>query len=342
MAAILEAMTLVLLAESFVHTLDPFVFEIAPGVGPRWYGLSYLAGFVVGWLILRAVARRGLIALAPEQVGDLLTWLVVGVVVGGRVGHVLFYDRPLLWSFDSSFPWWGLLAIHRGGMASHGGLIGVILAMWFFARRRDLRFFEVADAVALATGPGLGFGRLANLVNGELPGKALPASMQADPPWWSIKFPEDVLDPAFPNAVALEALRPMVDPLRAFPESVVEAAYAGREEVVEALAPLLVATWPSQVLQALTDGVVLPLVLAAIWWRPRPAGTVAGSFLAVYGVLRIGTEQVRAPDPGVFTIGPATLPMILSGLMIVAGAVIVVAVRREPRDGGIGRGASTT
>ncbi|MGA0287921.1 MAG: prolipoprotein diacylglyceryl transferase [Phycisphaerales bacterium] len=331
-------MNAVLLAESFVHTLDPFAFEISPGVGPRWYGLSYLAGFVVGWLILRAVAKRGLIALRPEEVGDLLTWLVVGVVVGGRVGHVLFYDRPLLWTFDSSFPWWGLLAIHRGGMASHGGLLGVILAMWLFSRRRGMRFFEVADAVALATGPGLGFGRLANLVNGELPGKPLPTSMQADPPWWSIKFPEEILDPNFANAARLDALRPMVDPLRPFPESLVEAAYAGRDGVVEALAPLLTATWPSQVLQAITDGVVLPIVLAAIWWRPRPAGTVAGAFLATYGVLRIGTEQVRAADPGVFTVGPATLPMILSGLMVVAGVAIVIAVRRSPRDGGIGSG----
>lgn len=330
-----------LLAESFVHTLDPFVFEIAPGVGPRWYGLSYLAGFVVGWLILRAVAKRRLIALRPEQVGDLLTWLVVGVVVGGRVGHVLFYDRPLMWTFDSSFPWWGLLAIHRGGMASHGGLIGVILAMWLFSRRHGLRFCEISDAVALAAGPGLGFGRLANLVNGELPGKALPEAMQANPPWWSIKFPEEVFDPAFPNTSQLESLRLLVDPLRPFPESVVEAAYAGRENVIEALTPLLTATMPSQVLQAITDGLILPAVLAAIWWRPRPIGTIGGAFLATYGVLRVATEQVRAPDPGVFTIGPATLPMMLSGLMIVAGVAIMIAVRNFPRAGGIGGSGGT-
>jgi phosphatidylglycerol:prolipoprotein diacylglycerol transferase len=328
-------MSAVLLAESFVHTLDPFVFEIAPGVGPRWYGLSYLAGFVVGWLVLRSIARRGLVPLGPQQVGDLLTWLVVGVLVGGRVGHVLFYDRPLLWTFDGSFPWWGLLAIHKGGMSSHGGVIGVAIACWLFARRHGWRMSDVSDPVVLAAGPGLGFGRLANLVNGELWGKALPDSMQANPPWWSIKYPEEVLDPDFVNAELLENLRPLADPLRPFPQSLHEAAYAGRDGVVEALTPLLTAYHPSQLYQAITDGVIIPLVLVAVWWKPRPSGTLTGAFFVAYGVLRMTTEQFRQPDVGVFTLGPVTLPMLLSLAMIAVGAAAILATRRAARIGGL-------
>lgn len=333
-------MSLVLLAESVLHTVDPFAFEIAPGVGPRWYGLSYLAGFVVGWLILRAVARRGLVPMRVEQVGDLVTAVVIGVLVGGRVGHVLFYDRPLLWTFDGSFPWWGLLAIHRGGMSSHGGVIGVAIACWWFARRHGWRITDVSDPVVLAAGPGLGFGRLANLVNGELWGKPLPEAMQASPPWWSIKYPEEVLDPSFANAELIENLRPLVDPTRPFPQSLVDAAYAGRPGVAEALLPLLTAHHPSQLYQAITDGLIIPLVLALIWLKPRPSGILTGSFFIAYGVLRMTTEQFREPDFGVFTVGPITLPMLLSLAMIAIGIFMLVIWRHAPRVGGLaGRGA---
>lgn len=334
------------LAESFLHTLDPFAIELLPGVGVRWYGLAYAVGFLVGWLVIRALAVRRLTHLAPTQAGDLLTYLVIGVIAGGRIGHVVFYDPHLLWSFDASFPWWGLLAIHRGGMASHGGMIGVILAAWIFSRRSGVRMLEICDVTALACTTGLGLGRLANLVNGELWGKALPASMQADPPSWSIKYPTEVLDPAFPNAESLESLRPLVDPSKPFPESVVDAVLLGRETVTEALTPLLTAHYPSQVFQAITDGVVLPLVLVLVWWRLRPIGTLGGSFLVAYGLLRLATEQFREPDEGVLVVGwwsslpgvGATLPMLLSAAMVLAGVGVIVAAARcgLPRIGGFG------
>ena len=335
-----------LLAESFLHTLDPFAIEFAPGIGVRWYGLAYAAGFVVGWLVIRELARRRLVNLAPHQAGELLTWLIFGVILGGRLGHVLFYDQHLLWTFDGSFPWWGVLAIHRGGMASHGGVIGVILAAWLYGRRSGIRMLEICDVTALACTPGLGFGRLANLVNGELWGKALPESMRAAPPWWSIKYPAEVLAPEFPNADALPALRSLVDPNRPFPHSLVDAAYAGRESVIEALRPVLTPHYPSQVFQAITDGVILPAILVLVWWKPRHTGTLGGAFLVAYGVLRFGTEQFREPDEGVATIGwwssipgvGLTLPMLLSVGMILAGTGVIVGVARAnlPRIGGFG------
>ncbi|MHC4810521.1 MAG: prolipoprotein diacylglyceryl transferase family protein, partial [Planctomycetota bacterium] len=144
-----------LLAQAWIHDLDPFLVEFSDGIGLRWYGLSYIAGFLVAWLLLRGLARSERTPLRPEMAGDLLLACVVGVLVGGRLGYVLFYEPSLLWSFEASAPWWGLLAIHRGGMASHGGMIGVIVAGWIVARRWQLGPRHVFDALAVAAPPGL-------------------------------------------------------------------------------------------------------------------------------------------------------------------------------------------
>ena len=114
------------LAEAYVHDLSPFALRLGDGFGIRWYGLAYLAGFVGGWLILRWMARTGRGLLRPEQVGDFMTWMVIGVLIGGRLGYVFFYSIDLLWTFSGSFPFWGVLEIHKGGMASHGGILGVM------------------------------------------------------------------------------------------------------------------------------------------------------------------------------------------------------------------------
>jgi len=290
-----------LLAESIVHVLDPFVFEFADGIGPRWYGVSYALGFVAAWLVLRWLARTGRTPLRPEQVGDYITWCIVGVVAGGRLGHVLLYDRGLLWTFSSSPPWWEVLAIHRGGMASHGGILGVILASALFARRNGFAPLAMIDTAAFITPPGLMFGRLANWVNGELPGKALPGAMQAAPPWWSVKYPEEALT------------------LAQTPE-----AYASAKHFVA---------------QATTDGPLLMLALVVVWWKPRAAGTLTGTFLIAYGVLRNVSESLREPDPDVFRIGPLTTPILISIGMVALGAWITWRAARSGRAliGGIGQ-----
>ena len=118
-----------LLAESMLHSLDPFVFEFSPGLGPRWYGTAYLSGFLLGWVIMRWLAISGRIPMNPRQVGDLLTSAVVGVIVGGRLGHCIFYEQHLISQFTSNFPYWGVLEIHKGGMSSHGGVVGVAIAV---------------------------------------------------------------------------------------------------------------------------------------------------------------------------------------------------------------------
>ena len=304
--------------------MDPFVFELSEGVGPRWYGVSYMMGFVAAWLVLRWLARTGRVPLRSEQVGDYITWAIVGVVVGGRLGHAVLYDRALLWTFSPSVPFWELLAIHRGGMASHGGIAGVILASALFARRNGFAPLAMIDTAAFITPPGLMFGRLANWVNGELPGKALPEAMQASPPWWSVKYPEEALQlAATPDAYA-------------HAKHLVAMAYSGDARAITEVAALVPARYPNNFIQAFTDGPALMLLFVAVWWRPRLAGALSGAFLIGYGVLRNVSEQFREPDAEVFAIGPLTTPMLVSGGMVVAGiAVLALRPRNGPTLGGV-------
>jgi phosphatidylglycerol:prolipoprotein diacylglycerol transferase len=349
-----------LLADSVLHTLNPFAVQFGNGLGVRWYGISYAAGFVVAWLIMRWMSLTKRSPLSVDQVGDFLTWLIGGVIIGGRVGHVLFYDTHLLWSFTGEFPFWGLLFIHKGGMSSHGGIVGVLVACWWWARRNAIPVGHVMDLASFSACPGLGFGRLANWINGELWGKPLPADMQAGAPWWSVKYPEQMLQEGFGHAAELQAIARQIPatsdavirgmklapiPVRAgvdqgsAPDILYAACYGGDASVQAKVAPLLTAYWPNNFAQAFTDGVVLFALLAIVWLKPRKPGVITGCFFAFYGALRITTEQLREADAGVFAIGPVTLPMMLSGAMIVGGAAGAwwCARRAVPAMGGLGR-----
>ncbi len=311
-----------------VHTLDPFALEISSGFGIRWYGISYAAGFFLGWLLLRELARRERIGLTMLQVSDLMTYLIMGVVIGGRVGHVVFYEPHLLITFHSSLPWWGLLDIHKGGMSSHGGIIGSMIASVLFARRVRLPILHLFDCVAFVAPFGLCFGRLANWVNGELWGKPLPESMQANPPWWAVKYPAEILESNFPVA-KLASLQSLVSPAESLPEAVYRAAYLHRTDVLAKLEPLLTAYYPSNFIQAFTDGPILLLVMVIVWLNPRRPGVIAGVFLVTYGAARTTSEQFRQIDDGVFMIGSLTLPMLLSLAMIAAGIALIVLASRQ-------------
>lgn len=313
---------------AIVHTLDPFAIEISSGFGIRWYGISYAAGFFLGWLLLRELARRERIGLTMPQVGDLMTYLIMGVVIGGRVGHVVFYEPHLLITFHSSLPWWGLLEIHKGGMSSHGGIIGSMIASVLFARRVRLPILHLFDCVAFAAPFGLCFGRLANWVNGELWGKPLPESMQTNPPWWAVKYPAEILESNFPVA-KLAPLQSLVNPAEPLPEAVYRAAYMHRTDVLAKLEPLLTAYYPSNFIQAFTDGPILFLVMAIVWLNPRRPGVIAGVFLVTYGAARMTSEQFRQIDEDVFMIGSLTLPMLLSLAMIAGGIALIVWASRQ-------------
>lgn len=322
---------------SILHTLGPFALEISPGMGVRWYGLAYLAGFVVAWMALRWMAKTGRSMMTVRNTGDFVTAMVLSVLVGGRVGHVLLYEPSLLWTFGSGFPFWGLLEIHKGGMSSHGGMVGVAIAVIWFARTRGLAVLHVMDCAAFICCPGLMFGRLANWVNGELWGRALPESMQSSAPWWSVKYPVQIYEGNFDLSLAEPARAALAASGVAgaeassaqWPQYVVQACYSGNRAVIDALEPVLTAYYPSNFFQAITDGPILMGVLALVWWRPRKPGVIAGWFLITYGVLREVTEQFREPDQGVLMVGPLTLPMLISVVMVVVGAGMVLACSRR-------------
>ena len=302
---------------AWVHDLGPIAFQVGP-VAIRWYGLSYVLGFVAGWWLLTRLARRGLILIPPDRVADAAMLWVAGVVVGGRLGYAIVYDPSLFVTFQPSFPFWALLQINKGGMASHGGIVGTIIAAAVIARG-----FKNADGVRVGKSPGphmmdtiavvcpigLGLGRLANFINGELLGKIVTMPGAGVGPWWAVKFPQEVLDEHAPVLTAQQRLDLSVLAAKnAMPgdeyfdqqyHRVLEAIWRGGErgaQVKQELAPLLAARHPSQLYQFLAEGVVLGAVLWWIWRKPRNPGVVGSWFLITYGALRVLTEFWRLPD----------------------------------------------
>lgn len=375
-----------LLAESFLHDLNPIILDLPGALAIRWYGVAYLMGFVAAWALLKWMGRTGRIIMPPQWAFDTITYGVVGVIIGGRLGYVLFYDlfrslgegrTPLLWDFTSDFPFWGVLFVWDGGMSFHGGLAGVIIALILFAQRRGLPKSHVLDVATFVTPPGLFFGRIANFINGELWGKVIPSRLHGDPPWWSIKYPTEVSEnwiaifqvrdanalreltyrlaadfglsaadeSSLRELVMAEASRRLdaLEPVRdwfalnvQWPEIVVQEAYAGNQAVVEHLQPLLTPYYPSQIFQALAEGIVLWLALILIWLKPRRMGVVGSWFLIVYGVLRIITELFRQPDAGVALVLGLQRGQLLSAIMIAVGVVtLIIFGRRAPRIGGL-------
>ena len=158
--------------------INPILFQWGP-LAIRWYALAYVAGILIGWTYTRRLARRGDSPLTEVMLDDFVTWAVLGIILGGRIGYILFY-MPGFYASDPL----QVFAVWKGGMSFHGGLIGMILAMALFARRRGIRFFHLTDAIAAATPIGLFLGRLANFVNGELYGRP------TDVPW-AMVFPKD-------------------------------------------------------------------------------------------------------------------------------------------------------
>jgi phosphatidylglycerol:prolipoprotein diacylglycerol transferase len=161
----------------WTHDLSPFAVPFGENFGIRWYGLAYLAGFIgAGWL-LRRYHQAGRSSLDLNAIFDLITALVIGVMVGGRLGSFLLYEPDKLFN-----PPWAFFMVWKGGMASHGGMVGVAVALWWFARRRPESMLQVSDLVITTVPLGLFFGRVANFINGELWGKVTNVP-------WAVIFP---------------------------------------------------------------------------------------------------------------------------------------------------------
>ncbi len=175
--------------------IDPVLFSVeifGVELAIRWYALAYIAGLVLGWRYVVALCRRpalwgGAAPMRPEQVDDLLTWMILGVILGGRLGFVAFYEPGYYLQNPGQ-----ILAVWRGGMSFHGGFLGVVVAVLAFAARNGLDAIRVGDAVAAAAPIGLFFGRLANFINAELWGRPTTAP-------WGVVFPGEAAQTCPPD-----------------------------------------------------------------------------------------------------------------------------------------------
>lgn len=294
--------------------------------GIRWYGLAYLAGFVCAYFSIRIMAKKGTTAMKLSEIADFITMIAVGTMVGGRLGYAIFYSPQLLTDFTSSPPFWGVLRVYEGGMASHGGIIGVIAVCVWWARSRKLDIFHVIDLVTLGGALGIFFGRMANYVNGELWGRPAPAGLA-----WAVKFPQEMfnwtresiarLNDVTPAVVSLSEIRTQSgetikltaeawqnwvshyqndvtswNMVNAVIEKLIVATQSGNEQVRSLLEPVLTARYPSQLIEGFLEGLVIFIILAIVWMKPRKPGVISAIFGLCYATARIISEQYRMPD----------------------------------------------
>lgn len=167
--------------------LDPVAFQIG-FFAVRWYSLAYIVGLLLAWFLLRLMSKKTHSAFTVLKIDDFLVWAIAGIIIGGRLGYVLFYQLPYYLEYPMH-----ILALWEGGMSFHGGLLGMIIATILFAKKKDINMFMVADMLAVVAPIGLFLGRLANFVNGELYGRVTHAVP------WAVIFPTGGEEPRHPS-----------------------------------------------------------------------------------------------------------------------------------------------
>ena len=270
--------------------IDPVALQIG-AIKIHWYGVSYMLAFIVGWWLARVRARQtGL--LDNKGVDDLVFYVVLGVIVGGRVGYILFYNFGA-WMSDPL----ELFRVWEGGMSFHGGLLGVLVAVWLFARKINARFFQVTDFIAPLIPVGLFTGRIGNFINGELWGA--PTSMP-----WGMQVKCEQFYYLCTAKLGLPAGTELTPPLH-----------------------------PSQLYEALLEGVVLFVLLWLVALRKPAIMLISGLFLIGYSAFRFTVEFVRMPDAHIGYLWGEWLTMgqVLSLPMFVAGLVIAM-LAYKPRN----------
>jgi len=178
---------------------DPVIVQIGP-FGIRWYALAYIVGLLIGWRVVRRLAQWKPVVATPLQVDDFLTWATLGVVLGGRLGYVLFYQPGVYLTHPLQ-----IFTVWQGGMSFHGGMLGVAVAIIWFCRRNAIPLLGFADRIALVAPIGLGLGRSANFVNGELCGRPASESLP-----WAMIFPNGGPIPRHPSQLYEATLEGLV------------------------------------------------------------------------------------------------------------------------------------
>ncbi|MCB0321056.1 MAG: prolipoprotein diacylglyceryl transferase, partial [Bdellovibrionales bacterium] len=146
-----------ILPQPYFHAINPFAIQLTESFGIRWYGLAYLAGFLAGYFSIRWMVKHGKSPLPLELVGDFVFSVAMGCLVGGRLGYCFFYRPELFMDFRSAPPFWGVFAVNEGGMASHGGILGIILVCIWFGRRHKLLTWHLLDLTILGATLGIFF-----------------------------------------------------------------------------------------------------------------------------------------------------------------------------------------
>ena len=280
---------------SILQTIDPVAFHLGP-VAVHWYGLMYLAGFGLAWWLGRRRVRAGRLPVDDQAFSDLLFYAMLGVLLGGRVGYLLFYGTGQVLA-DPLY----IVRIWEGGMSFHGGLLGVLAAVAWWSRKQQLHVFDTVDFIAPLVPPGLGFGRLGNYIGGELWGHTTTVP-------WGVVFRSALPEP-YAHLPA--------DALRRLHESGALDSYARH---------------PSQLYQAFLEGLVL---FAILWWfssKPRPRYAVSGVFALLYGLFRFAVEFVREPDAhlGYLAFGWLTMGQLLSIPLVLVGVWLLWRARGAP------------
>lgn len=295
---------------SYVHDLNPILIQFGDALAIRWYGIAYLAGFIAGYFLLKHLSRKRLYPVPEEKLGDFITWAAVfGVIIGGRLGYVLFYMIPNDWQGFLDRPWEAFY-LQRGGMSSHGGMIGIILFSLFYARRHKYNWPSILDGLAIVAPVGLFFGRIANFINGELYGRITHGASSL-----GMKFPAEFFENYQLRAKAMAAVKEQIAPeslaqwnqLQPIPEAPDYTAAAWLVDRVrdtpqiKAIAGnILPDRYPSQLFEGLAEGLILFAILwsVRIMWKKAYSGIFCGIFCIVYAIGRIVVENYREPDIG--------------------------------------------
>ncbi|MFI4969986.1 MAG: prolipoprotein diacylglyceryl transferase [Lysobacterales bacterium] len=273
--------------------INPIAFSLGP-VQVHWYGIMYLLGFGIAWWLGQRRRAAGRLPVTHDQFSDLCFYLMLGVILGGRIGYMVFYDTAELIHHPLS-----LIRVWEGGMSFHGGLLGVLVAGLIWTRRHAINYFDAIDFIAPLVPIGLGLGRLGNFIGGELWGRHTDAA-------WGMIFPR-----------ALESLGRTRDELYQM--------YVAGQLDDEA-------RHPSQLYEFFLEGVVLFAVLWWYSRKPRPRYAVSGLFALLYGIFRFSVEFVREPDVqlGFLALNWVTMGQILSLPLIAVGLFLLWKSRRAP------------
>ena len=253
----------------YSHNLDPVLIDLG-FIAIRWYSLAYIFGIVAGWWfgkkIIKHISKNNNLYFNIKEFDDLITYIIVSLIIGGRLGYIIFYNLDYYISNPID-----IIKIWEGGMSFHGALVGIILGTYFFSKSRRISTLFLLDIIACVSPIGIFLGRIANFINGELVGKVTNVS-------WSVIFPAIDMLPRH----------------------------------------------PSQLYEAVLEGIILFLILNTIVFRQRyKIGTCSYLFLIFYGVLRIMSELYREPDAQLgYIFNLFSMGTILSLLMILSGLII--------------------